>query len=435
MTTELEQSARDRGVRHVLISFTDLFGVQRAKLVPTAALGEMMRVGAAFGGFATWLDMGPADVDMFARPDPTTFIQLPWKPEVGWVVADLSMDGAPVEQAPRQVLRRVIAEAAAAGFEMKCGVECEFFLLTPDGAAIADPADSQVKACYDQQSLMRRYDVIAEISEAMLVLGWKPYQSDHEDAHGQFEMNWDYDSALLTADRHAFFKFMAKSVAEKHGLRATFMPKPFANVVPNGCHLHVSLWRDGANLFLDEAGELGLSPLAYHFLAGILAHAPSFAALTNPTVNSYKRINPPVLPTGAPLGPGANAITYGGSNRTHLLRIPAPGRFEVRIGDGAANPYLLQAAYLAAGLDGVATKADPGPRRDINMFEEGRLLTGLRHLPMNLLDALRAFDGSAVLREKLGAGFVSAYVKLKTMEWNAYCAALSEWERSTTLDC
>jgi glutamine synthetase len=435
MTSDLEAAAKDLGLKSFLVSFTDLFGVQRAKLVPAAAIGEVAKTGAAFGGFATWLDMSPADVDMFARPDPSTLIQLPWKPEVGWVAADLWMDAAPVEQSPRHVLRRLVAEAAAAGFEMKSGVECEFHLLTADGAAIADPADSQVKACYDQQSLMRRYDIIAEVSEAMAALGWKPYQSDHEDAHGQFEMNWDYDAALVTADRHAFFKFMLRSVAEKHGLRATFMPKPFPNVVPNGCHAHISLWRDGANLFLDEAGELGLSALAYHFLGGILEHAPAFAALTNPTVNSYKRINAPVLPTGAPLGPGANRLTFGGSNRTHLIRIPTPGRFEVRIGDGAANPYLMQAAYLAAGLDGVANQTDPGERRDINMFEEGRALTDLRCLPTNLLDALRALDGAAMLRDKLGAAFVSAYVKLKTMEWDAYCAALSEWERSNTLDC
>src|SRR6185312_13206959 len=341
------------------------------------------------------------------------------------------MNGEPVEQAPLNVLKRVIAAAAKSGFEMRSGVECEFFLLAPDGAQIADLTDRQAKPCYDQQSLMRCYDVIAEVSEAMRTLGWKPYQSDHEDAHGQFEMNWAYDEALLTADRHGFFKFMLKAVAEKHGLRATFMPKPFANVVPNGCHAHVSLWRDGRNLFHDEDGELGLSPLAYHFLGGVLRHAPSYAALTNPTFNSYKRLNAPVLPTGAPLGPGANRISYGGNNRTHLVRIPASGRFEIRIGDGAANPYLLQAAFLAAGLDGIAKQTDPGKRLDIHMFEEGRGLTNFQLLPSNLLDAVRALERAEVLKAQLGAGFVSAYVKMKTMEWDAYCAALSEWERST----
>ncbi|HZZ90750.1 MAG TPA: type III glutamate--ammonia ligase [Caulobacteraceae bacterium] len=435
MAADLELAAKDRGIKYFLVSFTDLFGVQRAKLVPTAAMGEVVRVGAAFGGFATWLDMTPADADMLARPDASTLVQLPWKPEVGWMAADLWMEGEPVAQSPRQVLKRLIGQAADAGFELKSGVECEFFLLNTDGTEIADTSDRQAKACYDQASLMRRYDVIAELSDAMLALGWKPYQSDHEDAHGQFEMNWAYDGALVTADRHTFFKFMLKSVAEKHGLRATFMPKPFAHLPPTGCHAHVSLWRDGANLFLDEAGELGLSQLAYQFLGGILAHAEALAGLTNPTVNSYKRLNAPVLPTGQPLGPGANAITYGGANRTHLIRIPAPGRFEIRIGDGAVNPYLLQAAYLAAGLDGIASGIDPGQRLDVHMFEEGRSLTGLRRLPTNLLDAVRALDRSDVLRARLGASFVDAYVKLKTMEWDAFCASLSEWERLTTLDC
>jgi len=435
VTSSLEREALARGIKHLLVSFVDLFGVQRAKLVPVEAATEMMRTGAAFGGFAVWLDLTPADAELFARPDPTTLIQLPWKPDVGWVAADLWMEDQPFEQAPRHVLRRTVEQAAQVGFNMKSGVECEFIFLTPDGAAIADPADKQAKPCYDQQSLMRRYDVISEISDVMTSLGWRPYQSDHEDANGQFEMNWEYGDALVTADRHAFFKFMAKSIAEKHGLRATFMPKPFAHVVPNGCHVHVSLWRRETNLFLDEAGELGLSPLAYHFMGGVLEHAPSFAALTNPTVNSYKRINAAVFPSGAPAGLAANALTYGGANRTHLLRIPAPGRFEIRIGDGAANPYLLQAAFLAAGLDGVEKQTSPGERRDINMFEEGRSLPNLRRLPANLLDALRALNTADVLRTRLGTGFVDAYIKMKTMEWDAFCGSLSEWERATTLDC
>jgi glutamine synthetase len=436
MTTDLELAAKDRGIKYYLVSYTDLFGVQRAKLVPAPAIGEAQRSGVPFGGFAAWLAMSPAELDILAKPDASTLIQLPWKPEVAWVAADLwRRDGKPLEQAPRNVFRRVMGEAEVLGYEMKSGVECEFFLIKPDGTAIWDAADHQARACYDQQSMMRAYDVIAEVCDAIQALGWKPYQNHHEDAHGQFEMNWQYDTAMVTADRHTFFKFMLKSVAEKHGLRATFMPKPFATAIPTGCHAHVSLWRRGENIFLDESGELGLSSLAYQFLGGILAHAESFAAITNPTVNSYKRINPPVLPNGVPAGLGANAITYGGNNRTHLLRIPAPGRLEVRISDGAANPYLLQAAYLAAGLDGIATKADPGKRLDIHMFEDAHTLTDVRRLPTNLLDAVRHLDKSAVLRAKLGAEFVDAYVKLRTMDWNTHCAHLSEWERSATLDC
>ncbi|BCW90761.1 Glutamine synthetase [Alphaproteobacteria bacterium SO-S41] len=433
MTTDLELAAQERGIKYFLVSFTDLFGAQRAKLVPAAAIGEMVRAGAGFAGFATWLDMTPADSDMFARPDPATLIQLPWKPEVGWVAADLWMDGKPVEQGPRNVLKRLIATAAAQGYEMKSGVECEYFLITPDGTAISDAADHQAKPCYDQQALMRRYDVIAEICDAMLALGWKPYQNDHEDANGQFEMNWEYDSALITADRHAFFKFMAKSIAEKHGLRATFMPKPFAHLTGNGCHAHVSLWRGEKNLFHDEAGELGLSALAYNFLGGILNHAEGFVALTNPTVNSYKRINAPATRSGATWSP--NTISYTGNNRTHMVRIPDAGRFEIRLADGAVNPYLLQAAYLAAGLDGIASSTDPGKRLDINMYEDGHTLKDVRKLPLNLLDALRAFDKADALKAALGTGFAASYVKLKTAEWNAYSGAISDWERAATLDC
>ncbi len=241
---------------------------------------------------------------------------------------------------------------------MQSGVECEFFLIAPDGTAISDAADRQKKPCYDQSALMRRYDVISEICDAMLALGWGPYQNDHEDANGQFEMNWQYAPALVTADRHAFFKYMVKSVAEKHGLRATFMPKPFSDLTGSGCHAHVSLWQGGRNVFADAAGELGLSALGYQFMAGVLAHAEALCALTNPTVNSYKRINAPVTTSGATWSP--NSVTYGGNNRTHMIRIPDAGRFEFRLADGAANPYLLQAGLLAAGLDGIARQARPG---------------------------------------------------------------------------
>src|SRR5579862_6748370 len=272
--SELTAVAKDRGIKYFLVSYTDLFGVQRAKLVPAAAIGDMVRTGGAtFAGFATWLDMTPANSDMYALPDPASIIQLPWKPDVGWVAADLWLDGKEVAHGPRNVLKRVLAAAAKEGYLLKTGVECEYFLITPDGKGIADSADTQEKPCYDQSALMRRYAVITEICNTMLGLGWKPYQNDHEDANGQFEMNWEYDHALVTADRHSFFKFMVKSIAEQHGLRATFMPKPFANLTGNGCHAHVSLWKGKQNLFADRAGELGLSSLGYQFIGGLIHSA------------------------------------------------------------------------------------------------------------------------------------------------------------------
>ena len=433
MAADLSKAAKERGIKYFLISFTDLFGTQRAKLVPAAAVREMQEAGAGFAGFATWLDMTPADPDLFAKPDPESLIQLPWKPEVGWVAADLLMDGKLVEHAPRHVLKRMIAAAAKAGYGMKSGVECEYFLVTPDGLRISDAGDHQDKPCYDQAALMRRYEVIAEICDAMLALGWKPYQNDHEDANGQFEMNWQYDDALLTADRHAFFKYMVKSVAEKHGLRATFMPKPFANLTGNGCHAHVSLWKGKANLFADAKGELGLSKTAYAFIGGVLHNAGALCALLNPTVNSYKRINAPRTLSGATWSP--NTATYTGNNRTHMIRIPESGRFELRLADGAANPYLLQAAILAAGLDGIANGRDPGKRLDINMYTEGHKLRSVRRLPLNLLDALRTLEKSSVLADALGGEFVASYIKLKTDEWNAYARHLTQWEVANTMDC
>ena len=431
--TDLAKVAKEKGIKYFMISYTDLFGVQRAKLVPAAAIGAMQKSGAGFAGFATWLDMTPADPDLFAVPDPASLIQLPWKPEVGWLASDLVMDGKLVEQAPRNLLKRLVAGADAKGFEMKTGVECEYFLITQDGMGISDAADRQSKPCYDQSALMRRYDVITEICDAMLSLGWKPYQNDHEDANGQFEMNWEYDAALVTADRHAFFKYMVKTIAEKHGLRATFMPKPFMNLTGSGCHAHVSLWKGRKNLFEDPKGELGLAPLAYQFIGGVIHNAEALCALTNPTVNSYKRINAPVTLSGATWSP--NTVTYTGNNRTHMIRIPEPGRFEFRLPDGAVNPYLLQAALLVAGLDGIDNRRDPGKRLDINMYTDGHTVKGAKRLPLNLLDALRALEASTVLKNGLGASFISSYLKLRRADWNDYARHLTEWERQTTLDC
>ena len=435
MAIDLAKVAKERKIKYFLISFVDLFGVLRAKLVPARAIGDMQKDGAGFAGFAAWLDMTPAHPDMFAIPDPDSLIQLPWKPEVGWLAGDLWMDGKEVEASPRVALKRQIETAAKKGYRMKSGVECEYFLVSPDGTAISDERDTQGKPCYDQAALMRRYDVISEICDAMIELGWGPYQNDHEDANGQFEMNWDYDDCLKTADRHVFFKYMVKQIAENHGLRATFMPKPFADLTGNGCHAHVSVWdKTGKkNLIHYPKGELGLSKLAYAFLGGIVNSADTLAAVFNPTVNSYKRIDATVTLSGATWSP--NAISYSGNNRTHMIRIPDPGRFELRLMDGAANPYLLQAGVLMAGLDGIANKRDPGKRLDINMYEEGHRLKRIRRLPLNLLDAVRLFDKSKVLRDGLGDELVDAYVKLKLEEWKSYSTTLSQWERDNTLDC
>lgn len=436
MTQPLSEIARDRDIKYFLISFTDLFGVQRAKLVPAQSIDTMAANGAGFAGFAAWLDLTPADSDVLAVPDANSLFQLPWKPEVAWLPADLCrVDGTLLEQTPRVVLKNVLAQAQAKGYQIKTGVECEYFLIDPSGEDISDPRDRSPKPCYDQEALMRRFEVIREICDGMLALGWGAYQNDHEDANGQFEMNWMYDDALVTADRHAFFKYMVKSIAEKHGFRATFMPKPFSHLTGNGCHTHVSVWDEAGktNLFLDPEGELGLSSLGYQFIGGVLHSAIALCAITNPTVNSYKRINAPVTRSGATWSP--NTVSYSGNNRTHAIRIPDPGRFELRLADGAVNPYLLPAVVTAAGLDGIEHKRDPGPRYDNNNYTDPIPGDKVKRLPPNLLDALRCLEGDRILSPALGQSFISAYLKLQHQMWNDYTAHISSWEVKHTLDC
>ncbi|KKN82407.1 hypothetical protein LCGC14_0309560 [marine sediment metagenome] len=438
----LADYAAERGVKYFMISFTDLLGSQRAKLVPTRAIADMQNNGAGFAGFATYLDLTPAHPDMLAVPDASAVIQLPWKPEIAWVPGNCIMDGQDLAQAPRNVLRRLIREAADEGMHVKTGIEAEFFLLTPEGTALSDTLDTAAKPCYDQQAMMRSYEVIREISDYMLEMGWGAYQSDHEDANGQWEMNWDFDDALTIADQHSFFKFMTKTVAEKHGLRATFMPKPVQGLTGNGCHAHISVWdapgeQAKTNVFAGEVGEsetaqLGLSEKGSHFLGGIMKHASALAAITNPTVNSFKRINAPRTSSGATWAP--NSVTWTGNNRTHMVRVPGPGRFELRLPDGAVNPYLLQAVIIAAGLDGVRTKAHPGKRHDIDMYAEGHTITDAPKLPLNMLDALREYDKDGGLKEAMGTEFSAAYLKLKHKEWNDFASHFTEWERQHTLD-
>ena len=424
MTRDLGAYAKEKGIKYYMVSYTDLFGGQRAKLVPAEAIADMQEEGAGFAGFATWLDLTPAHPDMLAVPDPDAVVQLPWKPEVAWVAADPMMEGDPVEQAPRNVLKKLIKEAEKEGLRVKTGIEAEYFLMTPDGKQISDEYDTAEKPCYDQQAVMRRYDVVREICDYMLGMGWGPYQNDHEDANGQFEMNFEYDDCLATADKHSFFKFMTKSVAEAHGFRATFMPKPVEGLTGNGCHAHISVWDlDGkTNAFATEpnnssqTAELGLSDRGRHFLGGIMKHASALAAITNPTVNSYKRINAPRTMSGATWAP--NTVTWTGNNRTHMVRVPGPGRFELRLPDGAVNPYLLQAVIIAAGLDGIRNEYDPGKRHDIDMYADGWKVKGAPKLPLNMLDALRMYDKDKGLKSMMGDEFSAAYLKMKHAEWD-----------------
>lgn len=434
MSKSLSVFANERGIKYFMISFTDLLGVQRTKLVPTHIISNMEAEGAGFAGFAAWLDLSPADEDMLAMPDASSVIQLPWKKEVAWVASNCHLGGQELQQAPRVVLSNLVREAADKNLRIMTGVEPEFFLINSDGTDISDPSDRSEKPCYDQQALLRRYDVISEICDSMLELGWGTYQNDHEDANGQFEMNWTYNDAIVTADQHSFFKFMVKSISEKHGLRATFMPKPFVHLTGNGCHVHISVWdtEGKLNRFSDDNDDLGLSEDGYHFLGGIMKFARSLTIVTNPTVNSYKRINAPVTTSGATWSP--NSVTWSGNNRTHMVRVPGPGRFEARLPDGAANPYLLQAAIIASGLLGLEGELDPGKRCDIDMYKDGHTVKDVPRLPLNMLDALRLFEQDKEIRGKIGEDFSKAYIAMKDKEWNSYCHHISSWEKETTLD-
>ena len=441
MAKNLFKIAKQKKIKYFLISFVDLFDVLRSKLVPAHAIKDMQETGAGFAGFAAWLDMTPADSDMFGIPDPDSLIQLPWNKEVGWLASDLWMNGKPVDASPRIMLKKQIKKLSKQRLTMKSGVECEYFLISPDGNSIADPRDTQSKPCYDQSALMRRYDLIKEICDCMIEMGWGPYQNDHEDANGQFEMNWDYSDCLKTADRHTFFKYMVKTIAEKHGLRATFMPKPFENLTGNGCHAHISVWDGKKNKFLDKSNNLGLSKMAYNFLGGVIKHASSLSAFFNPTINSYRRINAPPTKSGASWSP--SSISYTGNNRTHMIRIPDPGRFELRLMDGSANPYLLQASVLAAGVNGIKNKIDPGKPLNCNMYEDFAKYPNLPKLPDELNQSLSQLKQNKEMNDAFGADVINSYIKLRSTEIKEFnnierfdkSKPITKWERQNTLDC
>ena len=441
MAKNLFKISKQKKIKYFLISFVDLFGVLRSKLVPAHAIKDMQVNGAGFAGFAAWLDMTPADSDMFAIPDPDSLIQLPWNKEVGWLASDLWMNGKPVDASPRVMLKKQIKKLSELEYSMKSGVECEYFLISPDGNAIADNRDTQSKPCYDQSSLMRRYELIKEICDCMIEMGWGPYQNDHEDANGQFEMNWDYSDCLKTADRHTFFKFMVKTIAEKHDLRATFMPKPFENLTGNGCHAHISLWKGKKNIFLDKHDKLGLSKTAYNFLGGIMKHASSLSTFFNPTINSYRRINAAPTKSGATWSP--SSISYTGNNRTHMIRVPDPGRFELRLMDGSANPYLLQASVLAAGMEGLSKRINPGKPLFCNMYEDYKKYPNLSKLPNELKDSLDKIENNKEMNKAFGKEVIKSYVKLRTSELKDFndnekfdkSKPITKWERQNTLDC
>ncbi|HLY51059.1 MAG TPA: type III glutamate--ammonia ligase [Solirubrobacteraceae bacterium] len=431
----------ERGIEFLFAQFVDMHAKPSAKLVPAHHLDDLLTDGAGFAGFAAGdIGQGPHDPDIAAIPDPRSLTILPWRPNVARFACDVTVEGEPWPFCPRTILRNALDRAKSMGFELRIGAELEYFLVrqTEDGGIeLADPLDTLDLPCYDMRALTRNLDFVSEVSKAVTELGWDNYATDHEDANGQFEQNFQFADALTTCDRAVFFRYMVESMAQERGLLATFMAKPFADKTGNGCHFHVSLWSGEENLFerdpSDDPRGLGLSDLAYHFVAGLKAHAKAYIAVTAPTVNSYKRLVVGAPTSGATWAPAY--VSYGYNNRTQMLRIPAPGRVEDRTIDGSCNPYLAAAAMLSAGLDGIERKLDPGEPNSDNLYtysEDQRNAKGIDTLPANLLDATRELERDDVLREWLGktrdGDYVDYFVKVKRGEWQAAHEQITDWE-------
>jgi glutamine synthetase len=438
---EVRRVVSEQGIQFLFAQFVDMHGKPSAKLVPAHHIDDLLTDGAGFAGFAAGdIGQGPHDPDMIAIPDPQSLTILPWKPNVARFACDVTVEGEPWPFCPRTILRNALARAKELGFEPRIGAELEYFLLrrTEDGGiAPADPLDTLDLPCYDMRALTRNLEFVSLVSQSVTSLGWDNYATDHEDANGQFEQNFQFADALTTCDRAIFFRYMVESLAQERGLLATFMPKPFANLTGNGCHFHFSLWRDGENLFecdpADDPRGLGLSPLAYNFIGGLKAHAKAYIAVTAPTVNSYKRLVVGAPNSGATWAPAY--ISYGYNNRTQMLRIPDAGRIEDRTVDGSCNPYLAATAMLAAGLDGIERELDAGAPNSANLYElsaEERAAQGIDLLPGNLLDATRELETDDVLRKALGktrdGDYVDYFVKVKRGEWQAAHEQITQWE-------
>ncbi len=421
--SDLKQRLHAAGVHTLLVQFTDLHGVAKGKLVPLVHLDEVLSTGAGFAGPSIWgtgLPRTGPRAEYYARGDAGTAMPLPWMPGVARIVGDGFVAGEPFDACPRQVLKRALARLAGHGLSLRTGIEPEFFLLRREGAAWvpADDHDRLDKPSYDLKSLPRQGGFLHELSVALVACGLDVLQVDHEDAHGQYELNFAYGDALISADRLMLFKLAAHALAEARGMVFSMMPKPFANQPGSGLHFHVSLWR----------GEQPAEGVARAFIAGVLAHAPALTALAAPTVNSYKRLTVGESLSGTTWAPAY--VAHGPNNRTALVRT-LPGRFEWRLPDASANPYLATAALVAAGLDGIERGLDPGPACTDDLFALSLAQIrerGISLLPQSLGDAVTALEADPVVCAALGPVLAAEFVRLKRAEWTDYARHVSAWE-------
>jgi glutamine synthetase len=438
---EAQKFCEDNGIRYVLAQFVDIHGSAKAKAVPVEHLDMVLTDGAGFAGFAVWgLGMGPEGPDYMAVGELSTLSLIPWMPGYARLICNGVVNRKSYPYCSRVALKAQTARLEERGYTMYTGIEPEFMLLArrADGSlGPADPTDDLDKPCYDYKGLYRTREALDEMVAGLRAVGIDVYQIDHEDGNGQFEINFTYADALKSADNFTFVKMAASEIAHKHGMIATFMPKPFSNRTGSGAHFHVSLGsKSQKNAFHDrnDKSGMGLSPLAYQFLAGVLAHASALAAVAAPTVNSYKRLVVGRSLSGATWAPAY--IAYGDNNRTACVRVPF-GRLEVRLPDSGCNPYLVSAALIAAGLDGIDRKLDPGPAQNINLYEltpEQLKEKGIKLLPQSLHEAIDALEADPVICGGLGQDLAREFIRLKRMEWTEYSRHVSEWESKRYLE-
>jgi glutamine synthetase len=439
------QATRDffgqAAIKYVLAQFVDIHGAAKAKAVPVEHYDMILTDGAGFAGFALWgFGMGPHGPDYMAVGDPSTLTAIPWMPGFARVVCDGRVKGKPYPYCSRVALKRQLEILKQQGLTFYTGIEPEFMLLkrTADGKiAPFDDTDQLDKPCYDYKGLSRGVAFLDKLTSHLRHVGVDVYQIDHEDANGQFEVNFTYADALKSADNFTFVKMAASEVAREFGAIATFMPKPFSNRTGTGAHFHLSIGNDKVkNLFHDDSDKhgLGLSQMGYWFVGGLLAHARALTAICAPTINSYKRLVVGRALSGATWAPAF--IAFGDNNRTACVRIPY-GRIEFRLPDGAVNPYLATAAMLAAGMDGVARKLDPGAPFNENLYELGVQeiqRRGIGVLPQNLGEAIDAFEKDDVIKAAIGPELAAEFISLKRMEWIEYCRHVSTWETDRYLE-
>ncbi|MFN3987676.1 MAG: type III glutamate--ammonia ligase [Rhodocyclaceae bacterium] len=436
---EARQFLADNKVKYILAQFVDIHGTAKTKSVPVAHFDEILANGAGFAGFAVWgLGIEPHGPDFMAVGDLPTLSLVPWQPGYARIVCDGHVNGKPWDYDTRVTLKKQLKRLEARGLTFYTGLEPEFSVLRRDetGHIVpCDPTDGLAKPCYDYKGLSRSSAFLERLVDCLIAAGIDVYQIDHEDANGQFEINYTYADCLKSCDQYTFFKMAASEIANEMGLICSFMPKPFANRPGNGMHMHMSLGDGHSNLFEDPSDPRGLdlSPLAYHFLAGVLAHAPALAALCAPTVNSYKRLVVGRSLTGATWAPAY--ISYGDNNRSSMVRIPG-GRLEMRLPDGSCNPYLATAAVIAAGLDGIDRKLDPGEPHNVNLYALSPAelkAAGIGVLPQNLHEALTALERDETIRDALGP-VADEFLSLKHMEWVEYMRHVSDWEIKSYLE-